>query len=83
MKRSLASLLMVAFLIAGASAGGPRFATQFAPAAVPPKTDIAVQANAVTKPADAPTTSADAAKNGKVTSANALKLIMLQWLIAR
>ena len=83
MKRSLVSLLMVAFLIVGASAGGPQSATQFAPTAVPPKTDIAVQTSGVTQPADAPPTSVDAAKNGKATSANALKLIILQWLIAR
>ena len=83
MKRSLAYLLMVAFLIVGVSACAPKPAAQFAPTSDAPKTDIAVQADRVTKPAGASTTNAEASTKSEVTSADALKVIMLQWLVAR
>lgn len=83
MKRSLLVPSMVAFLILGVSACGPKPAAQFAPTPLATKTDIAVQAGRVTKPADALTTDVANAAEGAVTPADALKVILLQWLVAR
>ena len=82
MKRSLLSLSMIAFLILGVSACAPKPAAQVAPTSGATKTGIAVQADWGAKPADASTSNAAPAE-GNVTSADALKVILLQWLVAR
>jgi hypothetical protein len=83
MKRSLLSLLMVAFLILGVSACAEKRATYVDPASGAPKTDIAVQTGGAPKPADAPNTKANAAEPRIVQPADALKVILLQLLVAR
>lgn len=82
MKRSLLSLLLVAFLILGVSACAEKPAMHIGPTAEAPKTDIAVQTGGAAKP-DAPTPNVAAAETGKVKPADALKVILLQLLVAR
>jgi len=83
MKRALLAVLMIAFLVLGVSACSKRLATHTGPTADAPKTDIAVPTGGATKPADAPTTVGGTAAAANVLPADALKLILLQLLVAR
>ena len=83
MKRSLLSVLMVTLLLLGLGACAPKPAAQLGPTLRAPTADVAVRADRVTKLADVPTANVATAAEGEITSADALKLILLQWLVAR
>ncbi len=83
MRRSLLPLLMVTFLILAASGCVEKPVTQTAPTLEAPKTDIAAQTDGTTSPADAPAAKGDTAETAKVRPAEAIKLMLLQLLVAR
>jgi hypothetical protein len=83
MKRLLLSLSIAVLLNLGLSACSPKPTVQFTPASAVPKTEYVIQADGVAKLSAAPTTHADTTAESDVTPADALKLILLQWLVAR
>ena len=85
MKRSLLAPSLAAFVIVAASACAPRPAAHISPAADAPKTEIVVQRDELTEPDGTPKgKNNEATKEGaKLRPADALKLMLLQLLVAR
>ena len=83
MKRSLLAPMLAALVVAAVSACAPRPATHIGPAADAPMTEIVVQRDM--EPADTPKEKNDeATKEGaRLMPADALKLMLLQLLVAR
>ena len=85
MKRSLLAPLLAAFVFVAASACAPGPATHISPAADAPRAEIVVQSDELMEPADTPKEkNNEATKDGaELTPAEALKLMLLQLLVAR
>ena len=85
MKRSLLAPLLAAFVVVAVSACAPRPATHISPAADAARAEIVVQRDELMEPADAPKEkNNEATKEGaELTPAEALKLMLLQLLVAR
>lgn len=85
MKRSLLAPLLAAFVIVAASACAPKPATHISPAADAPMAEIVVQRDELMEPADTPKEKNNEAteEGAKLMPADALKLMLLQLLVAR
>ena len=85
MKRSLLAPLLAAFVIVAVSACAPRPATHTNRAAEALRTEIVVQRDELVEPADSPKEKNNEAtkERAKLTPAEALKLMLLQLLVAR
>lgn len=83
MKPALLSRLMLVLLILGVSACAPRPAAHIGPASEAPKAEVAVSSSEAVNLAEAPTTDVAAVAEGHVTPRDALKLMLIQLLVAR
>jgi hypothetical protein len=83
MKRSLLSVLMVAFLIVSVSGCAPKPVALDAPAKEVREAEFTLKIDEAPRPADAQMTNVAAAAEGKLTPAEALKLMLVQLLVAR
>ena len=85
MKRSLLAPLLAAFVIVAMGACAPRPATHTSRAADSPRTEIVVQGDELMEPADTrKEKNNEATREGaRLTPAEALKLMLLQLLVAR
>ena len=83
MKRLLLSFSIAVLLIPGLSACSPKPPVQYAPASTAPRTDMVIQTDRVAKLSATAVADAGTPAEGNVTPADALKLILLQWLVDR